>query len=346
MSKPSLLTRSALVFTLAAGFACAALLCLSAQAENTNATALPAVVVTGSLIPTADTVGVAPVETVTAADLQKTGSQDVLASLRALSPGFSGNGNVGQSLNNGGYGEAYIALRNLPTLVLIDGQRLNISPFSTFVGTFAPDVNMIPVGMIEKIEDFTHHGESIPASRLGYRITERFIRRYFGRIFDNPDKVFDKSILQPETQDLDSFADGVKYIVEAQQRSAQQYLDDGTIEKACPPLKVLLTIMAHGHCKGKTERDPEVRRLFTREALLASDWYRERLVTKQARDIALWERHRDYLETHLKEHHNADRSIQEAVRNRQQIVASELVRLRRPEYLKELHGTLGAEPRL
>src|SRR5665213_843606 len=100
-------------------------------------------------------------------------------------------------------------------------------------------------------------------------------------------------MLQPETQDEDSFADGVKYIVEAQQRSAQQYFDDGSIKNACPPLKALLTIMAYGNCEGKTERDPAVRRLFTRESLLASDWYRERLVTKQRRDIALWERHRD-----------------------------------------------------
>ena len=189
--------------------------------------------------------------------------------------------------------------------------------------------------LLEPIEDFTYKGELIPASRLGYRITDRFVRRYFGRVFDNPDKVFDKTILQPETQDEDSFADGVKYIVEAQQRSAQQYFDDGSIEKACPPLKVLLTIMAHGHYEGKTERDPAVRRLFTRESLLASDWYRERLVTKQRRDVALWERHRDYLEASLKEVSNAEQAeltAQSTIVDRQQIVANELSRLRRPEY--------------
>ena len=293
---------------------------------------------------------------------------DYICSLTGKSPSTTGAGSEG-ALTKGPF-NAVIPTADINT-ALVSMILTSLAGYSTAAGHIGPNARfdhdisllipevwcrmspderdpefLIRERLLEKIEDFTHHGESIPASRLGYRITERFIRRYFGRIFDNPDKVFDKSILQPETQDLDSFADGVKYIVEAQQRSAQQYFDDGTIEKACPPLKVLLTIMAHGHCKGKTERDPEVRRLFTREALLASDWYRERLVTKQARDIALWERHRDYLETHLKEHHNADRSIQEAVRNRQQIVASELVRLRRPEYLKELHGTLGAEPRL
>src|SRR5437588_7560365 len=131
----------------------AAAISVSSQAQDTNApTRIKPTVVTGSLIPTAETVGPAPVDTVSAADIQKTGSQDILTSLKALDPAFSGNANIGQALNNGGYGEAYLAIRNLPTLVLLDGQRLNISPFSTFAGTFAPDLNMLPVAMIEKIE--------------------------------------------------------------------------------------------------------------------------------------------------------------------------------------------------
>jgi hypothetical protein len=92
-------------------------------------------VVTGSLIPTADTVGVAPVETVSSADLQKVGGTDILTALKALSPSFVGSGNVGQALNNGGFGESYLAIRNLPTLILLDGKRVNISAFSTYVGT-------------------------------------------------------------------------------------------------------------------------------------------------------------------------------------------------------------------
>lgn len=205
---------------------------------------------------------------------------------------------------------------------------------------------LIKERLLEPIADIKLAGEVIPASRLGYRITERFIRRYFGRVFDNPDKVFDKSILQPETQDPESFADGIKYIVEAQQRSALQYFEDGSIEFACPPLKVLLTIMAYGDYEGKTERDPEVRRMFTKESLLSSDWYRERLETKQQRDLELWERHRDYLAQYLEARPNADPAVREAIHHRQQIVATELDRIRRPDYLEELHGTLGAEPRL
>ncbi len=49
--------------------------------------------------------------------------------------------------------------------------------------------------------------------------------------------------------------------------------------------------MAHGSYEGRGVDAPEIRGLFTREAMLASDWYRERLRVKQERDIALWTRH-------------------------------------------------------
>ena len=124
-----------------------------------------------------------------------------------------------------------------------------------------------------------------------------------------------------------------------------QYFDDGSIEKACPPLKILLTIMAHGHHEGKTERDPEIRALFTRESLLASAWYHERLVTKQQREIQLWEGHERYLAAYLQDRPRTDPIVNEIL-ERQTIVAQELKRLRSPDYLKELHGTLGAEPNL
>jgi hypothetical protein len=113
------------------------------------------------------------------------------------------------------------------------------------------------------------------ASRLGYRITAKFVRTYMGRVFDNPTAVFTEEILRPETQDLAVFADGVNNIVEAHQRVAEAYFADGTIEDTSPPIKALLHIMARGHYNGKDAHHPEIRALFTREALLGSDWYRE-----------------------------------------------------------------------
>ena len=293
---------------------------------------------------------------------------DYICSLTGKSPSTTGAGSEG-ALTKGPF-NAVIPTADINT-ALVSMILTGLSGYSTAAGHVGPNAKfdhdisllvpevwsrmspderdpqyLIRERLLEPVADITHHGEQIPAGRLGYRITERFIRRYFGRVFDNPDKVFDKSILQPETQDFDSFADGVKYIIEAQQRAATQYFEDGSIEFACPPLKALLTIMAFGHCDGKTERDPDVRRLFTKESLLASDWYRERLLTKQQRDLTLWERHRDYLDRYLKDRPNADPAVRDAVHHRQQIVATELARIRQPEYVDDLHGTLGAEPRL
>jgi hypothetical protein len=293
---------------------------------------------------------------------------DYICSLTGKSPSTTGAGSEG-ALTKGPF-NAVIPTADINT-ALVSMILTNLPGYSTAAGHIGPEARfdhdisllvpeiwcrmspnerdpeyLIRERLLEPIQDLHHGGELIPASRLGYRITDRFVRRYFGRVFDNPDKVFDKSILQPETQDHESFVDGVKYIVEAQQRSAQQYFDDGTIEKACPPLRVLLSIMAHGHHEGRNERDPAVRRMFTLEALMESDWYRERLLTKQQRDIRLWERHRSYLDSYLSDRPNADTIVKEAVAARQAIVAIELDRLRRPEYLTELHGTLGAEPML
>src|SRR5882762_4525663 len=100
-----------------------------AQDTNTPTTTKP-VVVTGSLIPTAETVGPAPVETISAVQIEKMGAQDVPSLVKKLSTAFSGNGNVGQEVNNGGFGEANLLIRNLPTLVMLNGRRLGNSAFS------------------------------------------------------------------------------------------------------------------------------------------------------------------------------------------------------------------------
>ena len=147
---------------------------------------------------------------------------------------------------------------------------------------------LIANGFLERLWDFRLGGRTVRASRLGYRITSRFVDRFLGRLFETPDAVFTEPMLRPEKQDLEEFAAGVDAIVDAQTRVARQYFEDGSVEAACPPLRALLHIMARGDYEGKGAEDPAVRQMFTREALLSSEWYRERLRTKQARDIALW----------------------------------------------------------
>jgi hypothetical protein len=158
---------------------------------------------------------------------------------------------------------------------------------------------LIEKGYLEKLEDFDHNGEKVLASRLGYRITPGFAHAFLGKIFDSPMAVFDEAMLRPETQDLDAYVDGIRHIVASQRQVAEGYLADGSIEDACPPLKALLTIMARGEYEGKDIDHPDIRALFTRENLLASDWYKERLDIKQRRDIALAQRQVAYLEAFL-----------------------------------------------
>jgi len=131
-------------------------------------------------------------------------------------------------------------------------------------------------GYLEKVCDFCLDNRTVPASRLGYRITPLFVDRFLGRLFETPAAVISGEMLRPEKQDIVQFAAGVDAIVEAQTRVARQYFEDGSVEAACPPLQALLHIMAWGSYREKGVEDAEVRCLFTRPYLMASDWYDER----------------------------------------------------------------------
>jgi hypothetical protein len=183
---------------------------------------------------------------------------------------------------------------------------------------------LIKNGYLEKIGDLVFDGRTVLASRLGYRITKDFADQFLGRMFENPDAVFPEQMLRPETQDLAIFVSGVDAIVESQRRVALAYFEDGSVEDACPPLKALLHVMAHGSFGDLTLGDARMRAMFTREAVLASDWYTERLRHKQRKDAALWARHRKAADT------EAARAVAERVNS--------------SIYLGEIVGTIGADP--
>jgi hypothetical protein len=197
---------------------------------------------------------------------------------------------------------------------------------------------------LEKCEDFEHKGQVVQAGRLGYRINERFVQAFFGRVFNHPDKVFTPEMLRPEMQDVDVFADGMDNIVAAQKGVAELYFADGSIERACPPLKALLEIMAGRSPGGRGVKDPEVRKLFIRDYLLASDWYLERLRAKQAIDKRLFESHIAYLQRFLKRATHADEAERLGIPGRLECARAHLRRVQAPEYIPEITGTLGAEP--
>jgi hypothetical protein len=203
---------------------------------------------------------------------------------------------------------------------------------------------LIAEGHMERLDDLVFEGRPVLASRLGYRITAKFVHTFLGRVFDNPADVFSEEILKPETQDLSVFADGVDNIVDAQRRVAETYFQDGSIEDACPPLRALLHIMAYGHYDGKDQHHPEVRRLFSREALLASDWYGERLAVKQERDVELWRRNVRSLSEFLQQPSHRDEAERLDIAGRLARAKSELERVSSPGYLTALAGTIGADP--
>lgn len=201
---------------------------------------------------------------------------------------------------------------------------------------------LIEHGQLEKLEDFEYQGRTVYASRLGYRITERFVHTNFGKVFDYPTAVFDEAMLKPETQDMASFVDGVNNVYEAQQRVAQIYFQDGSINDACPPLKALIHIMANDSFEGKTITDPAIRSMFTRDYLLQSDWYQERLKIKQQRDCMLWQQHRDYILQRISETEQTD-SFNQALAHKLEVTQRMLVEVSHLSYLENLQGTLGAD---
>jgi hypothetical protein len=202
---------------------------------------------------------------------------------------------------------------------------------------------LIKNGHLEKIEDFEHEGKIIHASRLGYRITEKFVHAFFGKVFDSPTIVFDEEMLRPETQGMDAYIDGINNIVEAQQKVASGYIEDGSINDACPPLQALLTIMAEGQYEGKTVDDPSIRGMFTRDYLLQSDWYNERLKIKQQRDAALWQMNLDYVEQKMDEITESETSLWADLQGRIENAEQMLEWVNSDSYLQRLQGTLGAD---
>ena len=199
---------------------------------------------------------------------------------------------------------------------------------------------------LERIHDFIHDGRPVLASRLGYRITSKFVRTFFGRVFDHPSRVFDDAFLRPETQGLDAYVDGILNITEAQQRVARQYFEDGSIEDACPPLRALLSVMAEGSFDGEDAHGPKLRALFTRESLLASAWYRNRLIAKRRGDERLWRRHLAYLDECLSRSARLAPSLAAELHRRRGLIDAELERLGSTDYLEAQIGTLGLDPKL
>jgi hypothetical protein len=107
---------------------------------------------------------------------------------------------------------------------------------------------------------------------------------------------------------------------------------------------VLLHIMRDGHCEGKDLSHPEIRALFTRGQVLASDWYRQRLRARQTIATRQWRSHIAYLQKFLAKSSYADEAKRLGIARRLEAARREYARVKSAVHLEELRGSLGAEP--
>jgi hypothetical protein len=291
---------------------------------------------------------------------------DFIASLTGKSPSTTGAGSEG-ALTKGPFNclPAVIDLNNALVSYIVCGHN-GFSSAAGYIGhkyrvdhdisLLIPEIwsrmfvaerdpqTLIDKGHLEKLEDFEHKGQRVLASRLGFRITRKFVTSIFGRMFSSPDSLFEEDMLQPELQSIENFVDGVNNIIETQQRVAAAYFEDGTVELACPPLYALLHIMAKGDFEGKGTEDPGIRSLFTRDELMRSDWYHERLVTQQKIDRAHCDMQISFLDEFLEKEHYKSEAERLQIAKRCDNMQAKRVHVASAAYLEDLVGTLGADP--
>lgn len=120
----------------------------TALAQDEDEVTLEEIIVTGSRLERTDITSVSPISVFSAADIELTGQptmEDFVQNLPSISGALRG-----KTVNNGNRGYATASMRGLGagrTLVLVNGKRM------TSIGTgTSVDLNMIPIGMIERVE--------------------------------------------------------------------------------------------------------------------------------------------------------------------------------------------------
>ena len=143
-----------IAITGAAAVASSAALSQTAAVVSGTSKELEEVIVTGTRIAASpNDISVAPVATLTAADIQKTGLVRVEDLLNNL-PQVVAESNSGQSISSDG--TASVSLRGLGsqrTLVLINGRRMQ--PSGSPYNVSSADINQIPAAMIERVDVLT-----------------------------------------------------------------------------------------------------------------------------------------------------------------------------------------------
>ncbi|GIQ80348.1 hypothetical protein KIPB_001128 [Kipferlia bialata] len=200
---------------------------------------------------------------------------------------------------------------------------------------------LIDHGYLEKIEDFEHEGKLVKASRLGYRMTRKMVSVFFSRVFANTDGLFPESALRPEKQSMDEFIAGLEHVIECQETVASQLLESGAVFDAIEPLKAIIYCVATGSYNGKTIDHPEIRKLFTRDYVMASAWYHEMLVAKQRFDATRLQDGMSYLSSFMAGSGCGATCQRLNLKNRYSVLNKRLQLVRSPEYVDLIRGTTG-----
>ena len=131
--------------------------------------ALTTIVVTGSNLPVAPDEVAVPVSILGSDQIENAGvNSNVLEILRKSLPSFAGRSNTGNSnANNNNQntaGGSQLQLRNLNTLVLVNGRRVSSSGINAVGGKDFVDVNQIPAAAIDRMEVLTDGSSAIYGS--------------------------------------------------------------------------------------------------------------------------------------------------------------------------------------
>ena len=115
------------------------------------------IVVTGSALPTTPDRIAAPVVTIDHHKIEAAGvDANPLEIVRKTIPAFQGRGNIGASnannTNQNTGGGSQLRLRDLDTLILINGRRVAVDAIAGVGGKIFVDVNQIPSSAIERVE--------------------------------------------------------------------------------------------------------------------------------------------------------------------------------------------------
>src|SRR6185369_10707128 len=127
----------------------------ASAAEAAASSEVSEIVVTGTRIPSPNLTSIAPVTSVSSADIKAQGVTRVEDLINSLPQAFAAQGS---SYANGSNGTATVNLRGLGsnrTVVLIDGRRLQAGNPTSAITSVAADLNFIPTALVERVDVLT-----------------------------------------------------------------------------------------------------------------------------------------------------------------------------------------------